>query len=111
MIKGKKMNKVEDLHNRIMNIRLPEEPLETLCNDSLSYKLGHKYVRHVAAEMAIRADQEIERLEKEILLKKEALRVVGSFIAESAENGRLELPYNNGLYVPILDYIKQAIGN
>jgi len=47
-----------NLHNEIMNIH---------CNPfcakhSASYKIGHRDARHAAAELALKADAEIDRL-------------------------------------------------
>ena len=45
------------LHQQIMNLRTPPTPV-----GMDFYMLGHKDARHAAAELALKADAEIERL-------------------------------------------------
>uniref|UniRef100_A0AAU6VZ80 Uncharacterized protein n=2 Tax=unclassified bacterial viruses TaxID=12333 RepID=A0AAU6VZ80_9VIRU len=54
------------LHNEIMNIPTKTETLTTEVGCPRDYKLGHRDARHVAAELALKYDGYIERLEDHI---------------------------------------------
>ena len=54
---------MSDYHARIMNI-----PANGKEMDSTAYRMGHRDARHAAAEIALEAENEVERL-------REALRV------------------------------------
>jgi hypothetical protein len=49
------------LHNKIMNIPCEPDRL-AWTNNGLAYKQGHKSARHAAAELAVKAEDEIDRL-------------------------------------------------
>ena len=54
-----------NLHNQIMNLRVAPTELATSLyagDTTLAYKIGHRDARHAAAELALAADAEIERL-------------------------------------------------
>jgi len=50
------------LHNEIMNIRCNEKHLVEYTELRTHYKSGHRDARHAAAELALKADAEINRL-------------------------------------------------
>lgn len=52
------------LHDEIMNIQCSNDR-------DIGFKLGHCYARHAAAELAIKADAEIENLKSDLLVEKE----------------------------------------
>lgn len=53
-----------DLHSEIMNIpvKLPELGFEGI-GPPLAYKIGHRDARHAAAELSLKAEARIEKLE------------------------------------------------
>ena len=54
-----------NLHYQIMNLRVAPTELATSLyagDTTLAYKIGHRDARHAAAELALAADAEIERL-------------------------------------------------
>jgi len=48
-----------NLHNEIMNINCT--PGHAYAANQAAYKLGHRDARHAAAELALKADAEIEK--------------------------------------------------
>lgn len=53
---------MRNFHQRMMNIRTPSSPLE----GRSSFLRGHRDARHAAAEIALEADREIERLQADL---------------------------------------------
>ena len=53
-----------NLHGQIMNLQCKPANMDAEPNQKLAYKVGHRDARHAAAELALKADAEIERLRK-----------------------------------------------
>jgi len=51
-----------DLHGRIMNLNCVPDNMDADPKERLAYKVGHRDARHAAAELALAATAEIERL-------------------------------------------------
>lgn len=52
-----------NLHNEIMNIPTDKLDWDVGVKESRSYKEGHRDARHAAAELSLKVDNYIERLE------------------------------------------------
>lgn len=64
-----------DLHAEIMNIQIDRvrmvDQLNLVSDYNTAYKLGHKDARHVAAELALKAQARIEELESKLRREEE----------------------------------------
>jgi hypothetical protein len=73
------------LHDQIMNLPdrvAPEGESDAFCR---GFKFGHKAARHAAAELALAADAEIERMRAELNAMDKALRCEGWPLAARLE--------------------------
>lgn len=98
-----------DLHGQIMNIRVAPTELATSLyagDTGLAYKIGHRDARHAAAELALAAGAEIERL-----------RAALEFACEEL-SGYMNLPITNDRGwidherddIAKMDKLRQALG-
>lgn len=90
-----------DLHNEVMNIQIDEKETKARFPDEewefKAYKLGHRDARHAAAELALKVDARIGKLET--VLKD--MYVASGTVANCA--------YNVGQYHEDWENIKQWI--
>jgi hypothetical protein len=64
-----------NLHNEIMNINCAVG--HAYAANQTAYKMGHRDARHAAAELALRADAEIERLQSSLVIANHMLEELG----------------------------------
>lgn len=91
-----------DYHSRMMNIQLNNESKDAEIQKDrgyeMMYKIGHRDARHVAAKIAIEADQEIAALKAAITAEREEtkqlLGAVEQYLASPNSKAALQVLKN-----------------
>lgn len=88
------------IYNEIMNIQIDKDKhLDATCNhNGIAYKMGYRDAWHLAAEISLRYELELQKMQEELEEKTRALRNMASYSMEpraSKESRDLLEKYNN----------------